>query len=57
MIQQYTASVSILNHNFTRDLSIHQSSDFTLQSKRVQNMVRLNIPQNVIDQTIVIRHQ
>ncbi|KAA0713475.1 hypothetical protein E1301_Tti023000 [Triplophysa tibetana] len=39
VIQQYTASVSILNHNFTTDLSNHLSSDFTLQSKRVQNMV------------------
>ncbi|XP_056606167.1 transmembrane protease serine 6 [Triplophysa dalaica] len=39
VVQQYTASVSILNHNFTTDLSNHHSSDFTLQSKRVQNMV------------------
>nr|XP_055069578.1 transmembrane protease serine 6 [Misgurnus anguillicaudatus] len=39
IIQQYTARVSILNENFTKDLSRHESSEFRVQSKRVQSMV------------------
>ncbi|XP_051985798.1 transmembrane protease serine 6 isoform X1 [Xyrauchen texanus] len=39
VVQQYTGSVSILNQNFSDSLSSHESSEFKLQSRAVQNMV------------------
>ncbi|XP_048056798.1 transmembrane protease serine 6 isoform X2 [Megalobrama amblycephala] len=39
VIQQYTASVSILNKNFSVSLSSHESSEFRAEATSVQNMV------------------
>ncbi|XP_067316614.1 transmembrane protease serine 6 isoform X2 [Pseudorasbora parva] len=39
VIQQYTASVSILNKNFSVSLSSHESSEFRAAAASVQNMV------------------
>uniref|UniRef100_A0A672REY7 Transmembrane serine protease 6 n=1 Tax=Sinocyclocheilus grahami TaxID=75366 RepID=A0A672REY7_SINGR len=43
LVQQYTASVSILNLNFSVSLSSHESSEFRAAAASVQNMVSLNI--------------
>ncbi|XP_026116560.1 transmembrane protease serine 6 [Carassius auratus] len=39
LVQQYTASVSILNKNFSVSLSSHESSEFRAAAASVQNMV------------------
>ncbi|RXN32556.1 transmembrane protease serine 6 [Labeo rohita] len=39
LVQQYTASVSILNQNFSVSLSSHESSEFRASAASVQNMV------------------
>ncbi|KAK7116892.1 hypothetical protein R3I94_023278, partial [Phoxinus phoxinus] len=38
VIQQYTASVSILNKNFSVSLTSHESSEFRAEATSVQNM-------------------